>query len=142
MTRIRFYTEVAEPAPLLLRLCLQALQKQRQVTLLMADAAQARVMSDALWQLQAESFVPHALATEPHAAQSPVVLAWQAEHITQDDLLFNCQSQQPMFFGRFRHLFEIVSTEEAVKAAARQRWAFYRERGYQIEHLPSATLVS
>lgn len=142
MTRIRFYTEVADQAPMLLRLCMQALAKHRQVTLFLSDADHAHAISDALWQLQPDSFIPHALATEPHAVRSPIVLAWQAEHIHQDDLLFNCQSQQPLFFGRFRHLFEIVGTQDEVKAAARQRWAFYRERGYQIEHIPAATLVS
>ncbi len=137
MTRIRFYTDLSEPLGMLHRLCEQALARQRQVTLFLADAASAQATSDALWQWQPNSFVPHALATDSHAAQSPVVLAWQAEHITQDDLLFNCQPQQVLFFGRFRHLFEIVGTQADAKAAARQRWAFYRDRGYQVEHMPT-----
>lgn len=135
MTRIRFYTDVDEPLSLIHHLATQALARQRHVTLYLQSREAAQVFSDGLWQHTPEGFLPNALADVPHAAQTPLQLAWLPAQIQQDDILINLQPAQPLFFGRFRHLFEVVSTEEAAKAAARQRWAFYRDRGYEVQHM-------
>lgn len=135
MTKVRFYTDVPEPMQLMTQLAQQALDKQRRVTIYVADEAAAQAMSAQLWHAPAEQFLANALADEPLVALSPVHVAWRPEHIVQDDLLFNYQSSQPLFFGRFRHLFEIVGREEPEKQAGRQRYAFYRDRGYEIQHI-------
>jgi DNA polymerase-3 subunit chi len=38
----------------------------------------------------------------------------------------------PPYFSRYARLIELVSTAEADRHAARERWRFYRERGYEI----------
>lgn len=135
MTRIRFYTDVAEPQALIRQLAGQALARQRQVTVYVASQAEAQALSDCLWQSPPDGFLPNALADASHAGLTPVHLAWLPEQIQQDDILLNCQPVQPLFFGRFRHLFEIVPQTDVEKVAARQRWAFYRDRGYEIQHM-------
>lgn len=135
MTKIRFYTDVMDRAALMQHLVTQALSRQRQVTVYVQDREQALRYSEGLWQQTTESFVPNTLADEGHAALTPVQFVWQPEQVRQDDLLFNCQATLPKCFSRFRHLFELVGTEEDDKAAARQRWAFYRDRGYEIQHI-------
>lgn len=137
MTRIRFYTDIADPHKLIQHLAQQALSRQRKVTIYVRDQAEAAALSAALWQGTPDSFLPNALADAPHAAQTPIQLAWRPEQIQQDDLLFNCQPEQVLFFGRFRHLFEIIPTDDAEMAAGRQRWLFYRERGYEVQHIKS-----
>lgn len=140
MTKIRFYTDVADPVALVRYLAEQALARQRRVTVYARDLVHADALSQALWQQPAATFMPNVLADAAHAVHTPLVLAWQAEHIQQDDMLFNCQPEQPKFFSRFRHLFEIIGCDDAEKAAGRQRYAFYRDRGYEIQHIkqPSA----
>ncbi|HEY0906922.1 MAG TPA: DNA polymerase III subunit chi [Methylophilus sp.] len=133
MTRVRFYTDVADPLGLTRHLLQQSLVRQRQVTLFLPDQLAAQTLSDGLWA--GDGFLPNALADEVVAPQTPVQLAWLPEHIVQDDLLFNLQPVQPLFFGRFRHLFEIVGVDAADKQAGRQRYAFYRDRGYEIQHM-------
>lgn len=138
MTKIRFYTDVAEPMALIRYLAEQALTRQRRVTVYVRDQAHARTLADALWQQPGPAFMPNALADDSHASITPLVFAWQAAQIQQDDLLFNCQPEQPMFFSRFRHLFEIIGSDVHEKAAGRQRYAFYRDRGYDIQHIKAS----
>jgi len=139
MTKIRFYTDVTDPPALIQHLVSQALSRQRSVTIYVPDREQAQRLGDQLWQQTADSFWPNALADTEYAALTPVQLAWQPEQIRQDDLLFNCQAALPKFFSRFRHVFELIGTEEADKIAGRQRWAFYRDRGYEIQHMNKQT---
>ncbi|AKR42314.1 DNA polymerase III subunit chi [Methylophilus sp. TWE2] len=135
MTKIRFYTDVTDQVALIQHLVSQALSRQRQVTIYVPDRERALQLSEGLWLQFADSFFPNALADAEHAALAQVQLAWQPEQIRQDDLLFNCQATLPKFFSRFRHLFELIGTEEQEKVAGRQRWTFYRERGYEIQHM-------
>jgi len=135
MTKIRFYTDVTDQVALMQHLVSQALSRQRQVTIYVPDRERAVQLSEGLWQQSADSFFPNALADAAHAVLTPVQLAWQPEQIWQDDLLFNCQATLPKFFSRYRHVFELIGTDEAEKAAGRQRWAFYRDRGYEIQHM-------
>ncbi|MDP8567059.1 DNA polymerase III subunit chi [Methylophilus aquaticus] len=135
MTKIRFYTDVADPIVLIRHLAEQALTRQRRVTVYVRDQLHASTLADALWQQPGPSFMPNALADDSHAAYTPLLFAWQPAQIQQDDLLFNCQPEQPTFFSRFRHLFEIIGSDAAEKAAGRQRYAFYRDRGYDIQHI-------
>ncbi len=139
MTKIRFYTDVSDVHALVLRLVHQGYAKQRKVTIYVPDREQAMAFSDRLWSHTAEGFVPNVLADAEHAGLTPVHLAWQAEHIHQDDILLNCQASLPKFFSRFRHVFELIGRDEADKAAGRQRWAFYRDRGYEIQHMQQQT---
>ena len=64
---------------------------------------------------------------------SSVVLDVNGENLTQDDILINLQINHPPFFSRFRYLVELVSADESDKAAARIRYKFYRDRGYEIK---------
>lgn len=135
MTRVRFYTQVTHPPSLIASLSEKALAQQHFVTVYAHDEAHAKQISDFLWQLPAPSFIAHAMANEPHSKRSALQLAWQTDHIQQDDILLNCQAQQPLFFGQFKHVFEIVSTDPNDMVAGRQRYAFYRDRGYPIKHI-------
>jgi len=44
----------------------------------------------------------------------------------------------PPFFSRFRYLVELVGNDEDDKVAARQRYKFYRDRGYQVKSTDAA----
>ena len=133
MTRVRFYTDIPDRASLILHLVEQAVARQRQVTIYLESTAAAEQLSHRLWQQPA--FIPNVLADAPQAGLTPVVLAWLPEHIRQDDMLFNCQTEVPKFFSRFRHLFELIGAADHDKTAGRQRYAFYRDRGYEIQHM-------
>ena len=49
------------------------------------------------------------------------------------DLLFNLADDLPPQPEAFRMLIEIVGQDDAEIHAARQRWAAYRQRGYELK---------
>lgn len=133
MTSIGFYFNVADKPLLVNQLVQKALRQHRQVTLFDVDEAAAQAFSDQLWQFEPTSFNANVLASHPLAEVTPVVVEWQVQRVRQDDLLINLQPAQLTMFSRFKHLFEVVGLEEADKAEARKRFAFYRDRGYDIK---------
>jgi DNA polymerase III subunit chi len=90
-----------------------------------------------LWQNKAESFLPNVRAHSLHSPVTPVVIALQGDAVisssTQDDILINLTENEPGFFSRFTQLVELVGDDEQDKMAARARFKFYRDRGYEIK---------
>ncbi len=144
MTRIEFYSNVADKQLLLTSLVEKALFKQKQVTVFAEDVESAVNVSGCLWQNQKISFLPNVMAKHMHADKTPVVIACkknaagQLDEIKHDELLINLTAQEPPFFSRFTHLIEIVGNEEVDKSNARLRYKFYRDRGYEIQHFDQA----
>lgn len=133
MTRVEFYFNVADKLAKSAELCEKAVNKGRQLTLLTQDEQMNTALQQYLWQHSATSFLAIAKATEAHVAFSAIVLDCSGENLQQDDILINLQRQQPPFFSRFRHLVEIVGKDEEDRLSARQRFKFYKDRGYAIK---------
>lgn len=140
MTRIDFYFNVSDKPKLLAELVETAIAKHRQVVVLAPDDAMAKRVSDYLWQETATSFLPNSYANHLHAARSPVVIGLQADNFMHDDMLINLASNEPGIFSRFTQLVEMVSDEEDDKLAARVRYKFYRDRGYDIKNINHAQI--
>ena len=85
-----------------------------------------------MWTTPAIGFLPHVAAGHRLAAETPVVIARGAEDSPHDEVLVNLAAEWPPAFARFRRLVEIVSRDEDDKRAARERYRFYRDRGYEI----------
>jgi len=86
-----------------------------------------------LWTQTATSFVAHARADSPLAAESPIVIARDIGTLPHDQVLLNLGDELPPNFSRFEELVEVVSDDDAVRLPARERFKFYRERGYAPE---------
>jgi DNA polymerase-3 subunit chi len=86
-----------------------------------------------LWQYSPGSFLANSNVNEAHSQFAPIVIDAIGENLLQDDVLINLQTAQPLFFSRFRYLVELVGNEEADKTAARARFRFYKDRGYDIK---------
>lgn len=134
MTRIDFYFNVANKQQLLAELVQGALSKRRHVTVLANDANNAAEINADLWQQLAGSFMPNVLVNHDLAALTPVVIHWGENALLQDDMLINLTATEPIFFSRFTHLVELVGDDEQDKVAARARYKFYRDRGYEIKN--------
>ena len=143
MTRVDFYFNVSDKLKKTSELAQKAVIKQRKVMVCVADNQQAMTLSEQLWGAVPASFLAHALVLnmEHHDTDlhnnGIVINAVSAsevnQHLNQDDVLINLQPQQPAFFSRFRHLIELVGTDEADKIAGRIRYKYYRDRGYEIK---------
>ena len=137
MTRIDFYFNVVDKQQVIFDLVQSALSKRRQVMVLATDEKMASDVSVSLWQNKAESFLPNVRAHSSLSSVTPVVIASQGDGvingITQDDMLINLTTHEPIFFSRFTQLVELVSDDEQDKMSARARFKFYRDRGYEIK---------
>jgi DNA polymerase-3 subunit chi len=52
--------------------------------------------------------------------------------LVHDQVLINLRGDTPGCFSRFQRLVEIVGADDADREAARARYRFYRDRGYNI----------
>jgi DNA polymerase-3 subunit chi len=142
MTRITFYSNLIDKSQTLADLVQQALEKRNQITILAETEQAASQVSGALWHGAASRFLPSALVSQTHAALTPVVIDWHEKTLFQDDILVNLSGQQLINFSRFRKLVELVGNDEEDKAKARLRYKFYRDCGYEIQHIDQASLMN
>lgn len=133
MTRIDFYilqdVNLAAQYRFACRLAAKALGSGQPVVLHAADEPSAREVDEMLWHYPDRRFVPHALAGDPAADRSPVLITWE-EPAAFDGVLFNLTPEVPHFFNRFQRVVEVVVEEN--REAGRDRYRFYRHRGYPL----------
>jgi DNA polymerase-3 subunit chi len=87
-----------------------------------------------LWTWPAVGFVPHCLADDALAAETPVLIATEAQAAPVRDVLLNLAEECPEFFERYDRLLEVVSQDAADRQSARSRYAWYRDRGYALRN--------
>lgn len=133
MTTIDFYTQVPDRHDFVRRLCAKALASKARLVLWAADHEACQRLSRMLWSVPATGFIPHVAAHDALAAQTPVILDCEATTFSHDDVLVNLRSEVPPFFSRFNRLVEIVAAgDEDAAEAARARYRYYRDRGYEL----------
>lgn len=133
MTRIDFYTKVDDKLRFAIKLCAKALSQKLQVNVYVPDESQATRFERLLWSDNATSFIPHCRVDDPLAALTPVLILTQESALLHDTLLINLDHAWPPFFSRFQRVIEIVSTDSDDAASARERFRFYRDRGYAMQ---------
>lgn len=133
MTRVEFFVNVPDKLAKTAELCEKAVEKGRQLTIFTPDDAMSRALQQRLWQQSTTGFLPSNLSDDVMSQFAPIVLDTNGANLVQDDVLINLQSGHPPFFSRFRYLVELVGDDEADKAAARVRFRFYKDRGYEVK---------
>jgi len=119
-------------------ICAKAVAKGHQITIISRDDEAGSHLQQRLWQHAATSFLPSATPADALRQGTPIVLGVDGEALLQDDILINLQTAHPPFFGRFRLLVELVGTDDEDKVAARVRFRFYRDRGYEVKSMDMA----
>lgn len=132
MTRIDFYTKVDDKLRFAGKLCAKALAQKLRVDVYAPDRALAAQFDRLLWSDKSTGFIPHCPADDPLAAETPVLIHTSEGEILHDTLLINLAAAWPPFFSRFQRVIEIVSTDHDDATAARDRFRFYRDRGYAL----------
>ena len=133
MTRIDFYIEAADKVEVACRLAAKAMARKLRVLIFSSDEVCLQRANKLLWTQPATSFVPHCMAHESIATDTPVLLARSVDEPPQTHVLVNLDDSWPASFARFERLVEVVSQDEADKQSARVRYRFYKDRGYRIE---------
>lgn len=135
MTRVDFYFNAPDKLDKTVSLARAAFAKKRKVHISVPDADTASQLAQLLWTEPTTGFFPNCQADHALATHTPLIIDWRDEYWPHDDILINLKAQQPMAFTRFKHLVEIVGLVETDKQDARQRYKFYRDRGYEIRSI-------
>jgi len=135
MTRIDFHTNIPDKLQYACRLARKAYSSRANVVLLADSAAQAAALNEALWTLSDTDFLPHVLAGDPLAAETPIIITDSEEAaLPHYDMLVNLTQRTPTTFAKFARVFEIISSDEQDAAAGRQRYVAYKKQSYPLTH--------
>lgn len=133
MTNIAFLHGAADRLQAAAQWLQQAWQGRRQVLVYVPDRDTAGRLDRLLWTQPALSFLPHCDINSSLADQTPIILTDRLDTPPQEDCLLNLSNELPPSFSRFEQVVEIVSIDDQDRQPARERFKFYRDRGYAIE---------
>jgi len=137
VTRVDFYILTAAASHqgrsrFACRLAEKAWQTGYRVFIHTSSEFEAQQLDDLLWTFRPESFIPHAIATEPGEATLPVLVGTGLEPVLAADLFINLSDVVPPYFQRFPRLAEIVEAGGPQRDFARSRYRLYREQGCNL----------
>ena len=142
MIRIDFYIieEGSEQATetFICRLTEKAWSHNNDVYIHAIDEQHAAKYDELLWTFNEESFIPHQLIqNETNKTETKNIQIGHsgAEETptTCHDVLINLNHEAPSFFSQFERVAEIITTDETSRTKGRERYQFYRDRGYALE---------
>lgn len=135
MTRIDFYLNAPSKLHVACKIASKAVHQQMRVLIIVPDDLVAREIDRLMWSISATGFLPHCMISDPLARDTPILIARNAETLPHDEVLLNLGPQPPTTFSRFKRMVEIVSgSDDSDKQAARERFRFYKDRGYELHH--------
>ena len=135
------------------RLTEKAFRKQCDVYLHTANEEHMAAVDKLLWTFRPNSFLPHSseISSEISAEMSnkanednskidsaasatgEILVACSGDPRDHHDVLVNLTEQTPECFSRFTRVAEVVMGTDEAKAKSRQRYKYYRDRGYPLE---------
>lgn len=139
MTRIDFYiiengSEQATET-FICRLTEKAWSQKNTVYIHTMNEQHATKYNELLWTFTEDSFVPHQLVASENSEKN-VLIGHQSTTdmpTTHHDVLINLNYETPSFFSQFERVAEIITTDETSRIKGRERYQFYRDRGYALE---------
>lgn len=139
MTRIDFYIlsdDFAAATSHVLtacKLCDKATAGGRRVYAYVPDAAAAEALDSALWSFRQGGFIAHERLGAGLEEPLPAVLIGASEPpASYDGVMINLGLDVPDFFSRFERVLEIVDADPSARTKSRERYKFYRDRGYEL----------
>jgi DNA polymerase-3 subunit chi len=133
MTEITFYFNAPDKLSTVRVLATKATGLGKRTLIYSSDARILSTLDALLWTTPHSGFLPHCRAGDHHAGETPVLLTGDADALPHHEILVNLDIARPALFSRFDRVIEIVSRDDADdRAGARERFRFYRDRGYPI----------
>ncbi|MFK8019594.1 MAG: DNA polymerase III subunit chi [Pseudomonadales bacterium] len=135
MTKVDFYLllgtdQRSEGDHFACRLVDKAFRAGSSILLCSSSKQHADELDTLLWTFPISGFIPHTVDPD---LQSKVKIDYNASDSYHDDCLINLSSTVPDYSARFRRICEIVVYSEEARAHSRQRFKYYKDRGFPIE---------
>ena len=137
MTRVDFYTGSTDKLRTACQLCHKAMQHGLHAIVSLPDA-ECDALDRLMWQYPDTAFIPHARIDAQDAAQMPVLLCSEEGKFPYHDMLISLHDACQPYFSRFERVIEIVGTGDEESRLGRERYKFYRDRGYEMRHVDLA----
>lgn len=136
MTEVRFYhltrQTVEQALPDLLD---KTLARSWRAVVRLPDETQVEALSAHLWSYRAESFLPHGSAKDGRATDQPLWLTALDENPNAANVLFVVRAESSLVIEGFDLVCDVFDgQEDAAVAAARARWAAYKERRHNLTY--------
>ncbi len=137
MTKIQFYhllsTSLERAIPKLME---KALEGKSRVVMLASDEKTLKRVSDAMWNSDPNSFLPHGTAKDAHASEQPIYLSLVDENPNQADVLVVLDGSVPTSFHSYAKVLDVFDgNDDAQVASARERWTKYKEQGAALQYV-------
>ena len=135
---VTFYV-LADPAPaaqltVACRIVEKAWKAGSTVLIQHDDAAELHRLDEMLWVGSDQTFIPHEIgAAPPSLTATPVMLNTGTGPIEAVDVLINLTPQLPSRPELAGRIIEIIDADPVRRAAGRERFKAYRERGFALE---------
>lgn len=141
MTRVDFYvlscTDPHERLDLICKLAEKAMGYGQKVFIHGKNLQELKVLDAQLWDFRALSFAAHQLIEPDSEAtpgiDDPIHLSC-GEPAIDRNVLINLDSTVPPFFSRFERTLEVVNRHPEIQRAGRERYLYYKQRGYPLKH--------
>lgn len=141
MTQIEFHIFDDEHPKAAFRRSLElihaAYRKKQKVFIHTGSQRDAEYMDELLWTQDPSSFLPHLLIGEAEGVIPPIQIGYGQEPQIRPDVLVNLSDSIPNFIGQFERVLEFACGDDEKKEKARERFKFYRDRGYPLKHFKS-----
>lgn len=135
MTRIDFHTNIPDKLAYACRLARKAYGARAKIVVLADSPEQADALNAAMWTVSDTDFIPHVMAGDRLAAQTPIVITDNEDsELPHHDMLVNLTRRRPRNFTQFARVFEIISIDEEDAAEGRKRYIAYKKEAYPLTH--------
>lgn len=134
MTKVDFYSGVEDKLRTACQLSHKAMQNGLRVLIHTPDEKMAEAIDKLLWQYPATAFMPHCRNEDSAAAEMPVVISHLSEPFAHSEVLVSLHDSCLPFFSRFERVIEIIGKDNEDARLGRERYGFYRDRGYALRH--------
>ncbi len=135
MTKVDFYTGSPDKLRTACQLSHKAMQNGVRVIISAPNAALTDALDRLLWHFPPTAFIPHCRNDAEQAGQMPVILDNDSEKFPHHDLLISLHEECVSFFSRFERVIEIIGHDAEDSHRGRERFKFYRDRGYELRHI-------
>ena len=115
------------------RLADKAFRSGHRIYIYTGDGGTTRHLDQLLWTFSAGSFVPHTLKMDTGDNDTPVCIGHEQAPSGFEDVLISLAQEVPTFFSRFERVADVVGASDNEKQLARERYRYYRDRGYELE---------
>jgi DNA polymerase-3 subunit chi len=117
------------------RIADKAMQQSQHVFINTLSDIEARKLDELLWTFLQGSFIPHRIVQNElqELPKEPVIIGLRQAPVGERwDVLINLATDVPEFFSRYERVAEVVDGDATRREQSRERYRFYRDRGYQL----------